>query len=194
MYRADKDTISKAAAFMWLGSVLRDQGHVQDAADLYTRMNNIFASKTKNGGIIGRGLGQMASLKFIQGHFADAEKIYQQALELMPVGNMRITFVQVGYAQLLIALEQYTVAEKLLDQALVTRRQKFPPGHSFIAEAEVLLGTTLYHQGRNLEAEALLRSGITSLTSRPLYQYGHRRELLSNGQKALAWLTPSKLQ
>ena len=163
MYDESTTSMSQAAAFMWLGSVLQARGQYDEAELFYGKMITIFRDLSKSDEIIGRGLGQIASLAFARDDLDSAQRHFLEALRIMSDSQMRTTFSQVGYAQVLIELNEFEQAELLLRKAIAIRSHKFPKQHSFVAEVEVLLGVVLYSQGDYEVAVPLIEKGLEAL-------------------------------
>ena len=58
-------------------------------------------------------------------------------------------------------------AEPLLRQALEVRKRVFPPGHLLIIAAQVRLGEVFMEEGKNSEAESLLRDAVSAARHSP---------------------------
>ncbi|TQV66300.1 tetratricopeptide repeat protein [Exilibacterium tricleocarpae] len=173
---------------LWLGAVLQDGGHHLEADRHYTKMIELFRQHTESGEIIGRALCQIASLALAQGQLQKARTVYEEALRIMPAGNIRFTLAQVGYAQVLLELNDHNAAEQLLRSALELRSARYPSQHSMIAETQVLLGLATSIKGDKSEAERHLTQGLAVLNQNPLFNYGTRKQLLTLGRTTLSTL------
>ena len=61
-------------------------------------------------------------------------------------------------------IDQPAAAEALFQRALSIRRESLPPGHYFIALAELAYAEFLLAAGRRSEAQALLGHALSALT------------------------------
>lgn len=187
-----KEDMSTAVSLMWLGAILQDRESYVEADKTYVRMMKLYRELSSNGEIIGRGLCQLASLAYAKHDLQQAGFVYEEALAIMPKTGMRTSIAQVGYAQVLLELNELTKAKPLLHAALDVRSGKFPPQHSMIAEVQALLALIDSKTGDDKEAIALLSSAIGVLKKHPLYRFGYRHRLLQLGDDRLAALNVAR--
>ena len=183
--RSETGNYITAVLYLRLGLVLQDQGNYTQAKASYEKMLSIFDSVSAGESIIGRSLCMPASLAFLQGEYDIAEQYYRRALKSLPQDTMRTSIAQLGYAQVLIELGRIAEAETFLNQAIKVRREKLAHNHSLLAEAEATLGVILYHQKKSYQAKEKLLMALAILEKQPIYQFGHRKKLMSGFKEAL---------
>ncbi|MFT6267479.1 MAG: serine/threonine-protein kinase [Alphaproteobacteria bacterium] len=183
-----EDNIIVAFILLFLGAVEQDMGHFDSAQKYYQTMLKVFRKYQVADRLLGRGLCQPASLAFARGNWHEAEELYSEALRLIPAGGARAARAQLGMARALLQTESdFPKAELLARGALQIRRDKYPPEHSLIGEAEAVLGQILLRTEKKQEALPLLISAEHILKARALYvQKVSAANLLQGVQQDLA--------
>lgn len=160
-----------------LGQVYEDKGDFR-TAEKYYRDGLAILEENKLGeswsaARIETNIGFLATDR---GEYADAERFAAQALEMeRKLGGD----TNPDYASSLILASvarslqhDDAAAEPLLRQALEVRKRAFPPGHLLIIAAQVRLGEVLMAEGKNSEAESLLRDAARAARHSPFLLVG----------------------
>jgi hypothetical protein len=83
---------------------------------------------------------------------------------MSPERRHTLTEGLLAFGRLLIAHGHPSVAEPILQEALQVRQRMCTRGHWQIAEAQIVLGTCLAHQGKAADAQPLLLAGQAGLS------------------------------
>ncbi len=154
---------SIAVSYLWLGATLRDLGRLDEAGAAFDKMLIIFEMQNNNSELVGRGLSEMAALAWSKGNLDQAEEYYKKAISLMLPQGIRITISQMGYGHLLLSQGHATEALPFLQRAYEKRNERYPPDHSMVAEAKVLLGRALLQTGSAENGKNFIRAGFDAL-------------------------------
>ncbi len=172
--------------------VLQARGTYQEAQRTYQHALEL-AGKGNNAWFAAQIEGNMGVLAFDEGNYTEAERLGAASLRAEEKTQGTQT---PAVASSLIALGMDRLyqgdangAESLYRQALTIREGKYPANHLMVINAEGRLGEALLVQGRNNDAEAILRKAAGSIsTSRvplPPWQIAEVRSTLAICQAAL---------
>jgi serine/threonine protein kinase len=153
-----------------LGYLLRSRGEFAEAASMYRAALDDYALWMAPTERVTT-LVNLASAQDLQGDGAGAEATLRERLlfarESWPRGSWRVGGSAMALAGLMLRSERYADAEPFLREAVASFSEVLGPDHSWTADAESILGSTLGHLGRFSEGEPLLLHGFQNLLDGP---------------------------
>jgi tetratricopeptide (TPR) repeat protein len=127
---------------------------------------------------LGRWLSQSGDAEAAEPMLRDALRLNS---ELLPGGHPNVALAQLGLAELLATQGNNIEALPLAEAAAITLARAYGDGHWITALASSIKGGVMAGLSRNAEAETLLRSSYSILSSdeaaRPIYVEAARKRL-----------------
>jgi len=157
-----RDPLSSATCLLDLGSVLRDQGKIDEAVEVCRRALEIRTSALgPDHPDTAEGLSCIAILREKKGKFEEAEKLFRQALALQEKGigpeSTAVATTLRNLADLLLKTGDVAESDALLERALGIRTRAFGASHPDTARILESIVKIREEQGRYPEAEKLIR-------------------------------------
>ncbi|MCW8879824.1 MAG: tetratricopeptide repeat protein, partial [Kangiellaceae bacterium] len=176
-----------------LGLVLQDMNNYEKAKEHYDEVFRIHKEIASGKRVVARSYHFPAKLALLQSDFGLAEEYYAKALASLPQGSLHRSIAQLGFSQLLVekvSIEKTSIANHVLDEAetlvvsaLPILENSLPKSHSLIAEAKLTLGLIFLLSGKEEIGESLIEPAQANLSNKPVYQFGHRKLLLTKLDK-----------
>ena len=133
-----------ASSLSRLGSVLQDQGRLDEAERQFREALQIdVAVLGPESARVGRDYSRLASLAYVRRDYEAARSQYENALRLLPASREETARANLGYARVLVDLDESSTAEKHARIALNFCESNLPAGHSMTIEALSLLNSIL---------------------------------------------------
>lgn len=156
----DQDPAAVADIADRLAAVLYEQGRYEEAAESAQRGIALRRDDSRTAsGKLAVSIGQLASIRSVQGLFDEADTLYRQALELdRAAGDPgRLASHLSDYSAALYRAGRFEEARETGEEALALHRELYGPAHTLIATSLLNLGTVLAAEGRYDDGAALLQ-------------------------------------
>ncbi len=113
-------------------------------------------------------LDELATLSAREGKYDEAIAMFRNAVDLhqrvLGPEHPHTLGVMNNFVNMLVSSNHDQEAEALARQTLVARERVLGPEHPWTARTRILLGEALLHEGKSVEAEAVLKRAVPSAT------------------------------